>query len=401
MVRKETSGDGPEAGISTPGLRAGEPIHRPDFLMIGATGRNVGKTEFACRVIQGLAPFVPVTALKITAISETGGLCPRGGAGCGVCTSLEGHFSITEEVDCSRSKDTSRMLQAGARRVQWLRVHRAHLREGIEALLAQVPVGTAVVCESNTARRAIRPGLFLMIRQEVGGPVKASARDLVSLADRVVDFHGDGWNLAPERCRFHRGAWALAHEATAVILAGGQSRRMGQDKSLLDVSGLPLIARIADQLQPRFCEVLVSANDSAKYRFLGLPIIPDPEPGLGPLAGILAGLRAARHDRILAVACDIPVLDPDFLDHLLELSEGADVVMPRSPDGRHEPMVAVYHRRVIPRIEAVLAEGRRRIVDILPGLAAVHPPMPEGWYFNLNTREDLGAFRQASLERQA
>jgi len=76
----------------------------------------------------------------------------------------------------------------------------------------------------------------------------------------------------------------------------------------------------------------------------------------------------------------------------MRLAGSADIVMPVSGDGRHEPLFAVYGKAVIPRAEAALAEGKRRVVAVLPGLTAVHPPMPAGWYCNLNTRADYDAF---------
>jgi len=356
----------------------------PDMIMIGATGRNAGQTGFACALIRRLAPAVPVTAVKITVIREA----------------LEGRYRVEEEHDPGPAKDTCRMLQAGAGRVFWLRVHRDHLDEGVRALLGQIPVGTAVVCESSSGRRALEPGLFLMCRPLSGAsPGKDSARDLLALADRVVGFTGRGWDLDPARCRFQAGAWSLPYPATAVILAGGQSRRMGRDKSLMPVGGQPLIARIAAQLEKPFAERLVSSNDPGKYAFLGLPVIPDQVPGQGPLMGILSSLEAAREDRILAVACDIPVLDLAFIGELMALSGTVDVVMPVSAGGRLEPLFAVYRKSAIPAARAALAEGRRRVVDVLPGLSVARPAMPAGWYCNLNTPEDVDDFGRMRLAR--
>jgi molybdopterin-guanine dinucleotide biosynthesis protein A len=221
------------------------------------------------------------------------------------------------------------------------------------------------------------------------------------LVDRVVEFTGTDWDLSPKRCHFHQGTWFMTFDATAVILAGGQSRRMGRDKSLMPVCGQPLIARIAEQLTPFFPEVLVSSTEAWKYGFLGLPVIADEAPGQGPLMGILSSLRAAGRERILVTACDIPLIDLAFVRELLRLSENADIVMPVSKDGRHEPLFAVYGKSVIPRAEAALASGKRRIVEVLPGMTVISPPMPEGWYYNLNTQEDYDAFWQATLARQA
>ena len=367
---------------------------RPDLILIGSTGRNAGKTEFACELIRAHAPRLPVTAVKITVIRESSEACPRGGDGCGVCASVEDRFVLTEERDPGNGKDTGRMLRAGAHRVLWLRVLQGHLDEGVAALLEALPEGGAVVCESNSARAALEPGLFLMLKPREARSVKASAAAVMPLADRLVTFSGAGWDLDPRQCRCHGGTWTLAAAASALILAGGQSRRMGQDKSLLPVEGRPLIERLADHFAPHFAQVLVSANDPSKYAFLDLPIIPDETPGQGPLMGILSGLKAAAFDPVLVLACDIPVVDLAFVKNLLALAERADVVMPVSEDGRLEPLFAVYRKTALPKAEAALAEGRRRIVAILPGLVTAHPPMPTGWYHNLNTPEDLAAFRQ-------
>ena len=99
-------------------------FQRPDILMIGATGRNTGKTTFACEVIRrysGRHAVVGANA-KVTTIADRRGPCPRGGQGCGVCSSLAGDYQITEERAEAGGKDTQRMLAAGAHRAYWLRV---------------------------------------------------------------------------------------------------------------------------------------------------------------------------------------------------------------------------------------------------------------------------------------
>ena len=90
------------------------------MLMVGAAGRNAGKTEFACSVIRKFGRGHEIVGAKVTTIGQRGGACPRGGEGCGVCSSLEGNYCITEETGALPGKDTSRLLAAGARRVFWL-----------------------------------------------------------------------------------------------------------------------------------------------------------------------------------------------------------------------------------------------------------------------------------------
>lgn len=180
----------------------------------------------------------------------------------------------------------------------------------------------------------------------------------------------------------------IPYAASAAILAGGRSRRMGQDKSLLAIGGKPAIAHIAEQLRPLFAELLVSSNDPGRHAFLGLPLVADGESGQGPLQGILSCLEAARHDRLFVTACDIPDLPLDFIRSMLELAEDNDVVMPEDTDGRFEPLFAVYRRNLIPAARHILAAGGRRVVDLLAGHRHACPPLPANLLRNLNTQED-------------
>ncbi len=102
--------------------------------MVGAGDRNAGKTEFTCSLIRKFSSQHNIIGIKVTTIGEVKGNCPRGEVGCGVCPSLKGDFSITEETDSQSDKDTCRMLASGAARVFWLRALKTHLKEGIIAL---------------------------------------------------------------------------------------------------------------------------------------------------------------------------------------------------------------------------------------------------------------------------
>ncbi|UCC99737.1 MAG: hypothetical protein JSW66_07605, partial [Phycisphaerales bacterium] len=90
--------------------------------MIGSAGANVGKTELACAILRKFGERDNIIGIKVTTIDDKNGQCPRGGQGCGVCSSLDGVFCITEESDTCSEKDTSRLLTSGASRVFWLQV---------------------------------------------------------------------------------------------------------------------------------------------------------------------------------------------------------------------------------------------------------------------------------------
>ncbi len=179
--------------------------------------------------------------------------------------------------------------------------------------------------------------------------------------------------------------------ASAAILAGGQSRRMGRNKSLLPMRGQPMISHIADQLRPHFAELMVGANDAALYGFLGLPVVADREPGSGPLMGIVSCLEAAQHELLFVTGCDIPEMNLDFIREMVPLAEGHDIVMPIDAEGRLEPLFAIYRKTVIVPALALLAAGCRRVMDLLPGQRVAHPAIPAGWIRNLNTPADYAA----------
>lgn len=117
---------------------------------------------------------------------------------------------------------------------------------------------------------------------------------------------------------------------SAVILAGGKSRRMGQDKAFLEIDGKPLIARVIACVEKICAESIIVANDAQMYRQFGLQIVSDVLPGKGSLGGLYSGLLAAREKNILALACDMPFLNLDLLQYMIALTPENDVVIPRA-----------------------------------------------------------------------
>ena len=148
-----------------------------------------------------------------------------------------------------------------------------------------------------------------------------------------------------------------------VILAGGQSRRLGTDKSLLEWGGKSLIARTVDKLSVLSDDIVVVTNKQQSYEHLtlGARFVPDEQPGAGALMGVYSGLKAALHGSALAVACDMPFLSLPLLRHMLARSAGHDVVVPRH-GGFLEPLHAVYSKRCLSFMERLLEQGRKQII---------------------------------------
>jgi len=156
---------------------------------------------------------------------------------------------------------------------------------------------------------------------------------------------------------------------TLLINAGGGSQRMGRPKALLPmpVSAEPLIRHIALRLRPLAEELLVIANDPAVVeviRSLDARCLSDAFPNSGPLGGLATGL-AAIDGWCICVACDLPFVQPAVFRHLLaQAGDEWDAVVP-VVEGRAQPLHALYHRRVLPAVEAALQTGKRRMDSFL------------------------------------
>ena len=370
-------------------------IKADGMLMIGSAGTNVGKTELACAILRKFGPSREIVGIKVTTIEEKDGQCPRGGQGCGVCSSLQGDFCITLEADKSSNKDTGRLLSAGASRVFWLRSLKSRLHEASTALLQTVGSDAVSICESNSLRHVVEPGLFLMVERAAQQVWKKSAQEVKKYADRIVISHGGTFDLDLDQIAIVNRKWTLREKATAIIMAGGDSRRMGIDKSMLPVNGRPLIERICQQLRGSFEQVLISANDASKFAFLDLAVVPDKVAGQGPLMGIASALNASDNDLNFVVACDIPRIELPFVRRLLceAVRGGADIVLPVGGDGKQEPLFAVYRKSALEAIDKVLSSGGRKISDVFP-LCTVKYIEMEGSLINLNTPAEYARFQE-------
>ena len=148
-----------------------------------------------------------------------------------------------------------------------------------------------------------------------------------------------------------------------VIQAGGESRRMGQDKALLPFLGKAMIERVIEIVSPLADEVLITTNHPDAYSYLGLPLYPDLVPGRGALGGLYTALSATNRPLVAVVACDMPFANPELLaferDILLE--NQFDAVIPLSAGGT-EPFHAVYRPEAcLPAIQAALQMDKWRV----------------------------------------
>ena len=372
-------------------------IKLENILLIGSTGRNVGKTELACRLIKKFSKTRNVIGVKVTTIHDNLGKCPHGGQGCGVCSSIEGKFYITEETDAALNKDTSRLLAAGAKKVFWLRVLVEHMADGAAELAKLLPADAAVVCESNSIRKAVAPGLFLMTTTKDAKDTKESAKQMKKYVDAVVVSNGESFNFDIERVKFKDNKWILRVDATAIILAGGNSSRMGEDKSMLELNGKTLIENNCDILKNLFSQVIISANDKAKYEFLGLEVVPDKALNQGPLMAIASTLQASDNQINFVLACDIIDVDIELIKKMLVFAEDFDAVVPRTADGKFEPLFAIYRKNLLAPMNEALDSGIRKIDKLYDSFKLKYVDLKPGHKtINLNTKDDYERAKKAN-----
>lgn len=182
---------------------------------------------------------------------------------------------------------------------------------------------------------------------------------------------------------------------TAIILAGGRSSRMGSPKALLPFDGDPLIVHIVRRLQPLFSDIVVVAAPGQELPSMPVTLVRDDVAYQGPVGGIYYGLQAAREEAAFVTSCDSAFVAPPLVAHLLSLSAGSDVVVPRWED-RYQPLLAVYRRTVLPFLAGQLAKQELRPVFLFDKVRTrvveeeeVRRFDPEGAsFFNMNSPED-------------
>ncbi|MBS1251942.1 MAG: putative molybdenum cofactor guanylyltransferase [Anaerolineales bacterium] len=206
-------------------------------------------------------------------------------------------------------------------------------------------------------------------------------------------------------------------ELSGVILAGGESRRMGKDKAFLRVGGRRLIDRVLNAMEAVAGEVIIVTNNPQEYAGLGARLVCDEYPGTGALGGMYTGLLAASLPYSFVVACDMPFLDTELLRYMAGQVQHYDVVMPHlgAPEPAADakttarardlhPLHAIYSRRCLEPIKQALDRGDLRTVAFLSevnvrfvGRREIDRFDPQRRsFFNANTPAELSRARQLS-----
>jgi molybdopterin-guanine dinucleotide biosynthesis protein A len=197
---------------------------------------------------------------------------------------------------------------------------------------------------------------------------------------------------------------------TGVLLAGGLSRRMGGgDKGLLPLAGKAMLGHVIDRLAPQVDKLIINANgDPDRFRPFGLPVVADTVAGfVGPLAGVLAGMRwalahAPTHRVLVTAPGDAPLLPRDLVARLsAAVADGGGPIALARSAGELHPVIGLWPVALAADLEAQLAQGVRKVlawtdrhgtvaVDFPPARLAGREVDP---FFNANTPQDLDTLR--------
>lgn len=192
---------------------------------------------------------------------------------------------------------------------------------------------------------------------------------------------------------------------SAAILAGGQSRRMGEDKALIEVDGRPMVEYVIDAARQVADETFIVASDRPEYERFGCRVVPDRLPRSGSLGGIFTALSEAMNDRCLVLACDMPFVNVDLLRLMADQATGCDALVPslsadRSDQGGAETLEtlhAIYAKSCLPAIERQLDAGVYKVIGFFTEVNVRKLPEDEIRaidsellsFFNTNTPEEF------------
>ncbi|MGA8185137.1 MAG: molybdenum cofactor guanylyltransferase [Terriglobia bacterium] len=193
-------------------------------------------------------------------------------------------------------------------------------------------------------------------------------------------------------------------DLTGFVLVGGASRRMGRAKASLLLDGESMLDRQIRVLRSVACRIAVVGGQPGYLDEFDVPCVPDAVTGRGPLGGIYTALLESRTEFSLVLGCDLPFVNRNLLARLMlrAKADGSDVTVPRSPDGRLQPLCAVYRRRALYAVRTRLALGENKLSGFFPRVRRTTIPWRDlvdagvraSVFDNMNTPEDYEYVRR-------
>jgi len=150
---------------------------------------------------------------------------------------------------------------------------------------------------------------------------------------------------------------------TGIILSGGKSLRMGENKAFIEIEGVPIIQRIYTLFKELFHEVIIVTNQIELFKKFDSKIYSDLLPNKGALGGLYTGLFFSNFHYSFCVACDMPFLNKSLVQYLIKRIGDEDVIVPRTKDGL-QPLHAIYSKNCLDPIKEIIEQGKFKIIDI-------------------------------------
>jgi molybdopterin-guanine dinucleotide biosynthesis protein A len=191
---------------------------------------------------------------------------------------------------------------------------------------------------------------------------------------------------------------AVTKAMTAVLLAGGKARRMGQDKRFLEIGGRTFLERAISVLEPLFAEVLlVVATPDARFASERCRVVTDLVPERAAVGGVFTGLSLASHPAVFVAACDMPLLNPALIERMAGLEPEADIVMAKLATGL-QPMHARYGRACLPHVERMVHSGTLKLQELVNERSLRVRLMEEAEFQNIELLSFMNVNTPADLE---
>jgi molybdenum cofactor guanylyltransferase len=198
----------------------------------------------------------------------------------------------------------------------------------------------------------------------------------------------------------------MYNDITGVILSGGKSSRMGENKSLMKINGSTTIERVVNLMKFHFTRVILITNTPEEYKFLNIPLYEDIFTYRGPIAGIHSGLYHSKTEKNFIISCDIPLMTSEVINYLIEFKTDKPITICKA-DGFIQQLAGVYSKSVLPVAEKLLKENienetrsksqTKRKCKVLSLIDEVGAEIidaeklsfyKEGTFFNMNRPED-------------
>jgi molybdopterin-guanine dinucleotide biosynthesis protein A len=299
------------------------------------------------------------------------------------------HSSHEHAVD-KEGTDTSRYKQAGAKGTALVTASETNLFISADKWEEKVSVLEAAFCGADLVLmeggikngeykiELVKEGESLLCRDDEGlmAVVGGRSEGITCFATGETEGISDlieGYFLVPI--------------ISAAVMAGGKSKRLGQNKALMQINSITVLESVLNTVSPYVQKVMIITNTPEEYSFLDIEIAKDVRPGFGPLSGIHSALSFASSEYVLVVSCDIPLVGSKQIEQLVSSCRGHDITIFKHKN--FEPLCAVYRRSCIDALNELIDHNECRIIDLFPTLdVKVIRVDDEEIFRSINTKED-------------